>query len=113
MGNGQVDCETAYDFTTNTGKYGNLDCLNKGDKIFLVNLGERNAESCEGSRSYKNIAGQTVGTGDSCYYKSTAASFDSNPRYPNMYTVQNWKDRQEPQCYGSCRYILHRDGSID
>lgn len=112
--NGQVDCETAYDFTTNTGKYGNLDCLNKGDKIFLVNLGERNAESCEGSRSYKNIAGQTVGTGDSCYYKSTAASFDSNPRYPNMYTVQKiGKIAKNPNAMDHADTFYKRDGSID
>jgi len=81
-GQGQVDCETAP-----VGTYRNTDCLNKGDHIFLVNLGTRNVNSCEPARSYPNIAGYAVQTGDSCYYKSDLASFDSNPLYPNMYTV--------------------------
>lgn len=86
---GQIDCETAWDFSTGLGRYNNFDCLNKGDKIFLLNLGTRDNTACEDARtSYKNIAGQSVGAGDSCFYKSTALSFDSNPHYINMYTVE-------------------------
>jgi len=81
-GQGQVDCETAP-----VGTYHNTDCLNKGDHIFLVNLGTRNDAKCEPARAYENIAGYATQTGDSCYYKSNLDSFNSNPLYPNMYTV--------------------------
>lgn len=80
---GQIDCETAP-----VGTYGNFDCLNKGDKVFLLNLGDRQTD-CESARSgYTNIAGGSIGSSDSCYYKSTPLSFDTNPYYLNMYTVE-------------------------
>ncbi len=79
---GQVDCETAP-----VGTYRNYDCLNKGDKIFLVNLGDRNTQKCVASSPGKNLAGATIGTQDHCYYKTDVTSYNSNPMYPNMYTV--------------------------
>lgn len=79
---GQVDCETAA-----VGKYRNYDCLNKGDKIFLVNLGDRDTGKCVGNGDAKNLAGATIGTQDHCYYRSDRISYNSNPMYPNMYTV--------------------------
>eukprot|EP00605_Chrysophyceae_sp_TOSAG23-4_P001794 GSChrysophyteH1.ASY1.ANO1.1983.1 assembled CDS len=58
---GQVDCETALD-SNGDPLYSNYDCLNKGDKIFLIALG-------------------TMDT-------TTANSLMANPLYPNMYTVE-------------------------
>lgn len=66
--------------------YGNFDCLNKGDKLFLVNLGVRTGD-CEGARNEKNIAGGTIDATNNCFYKTNMDSFNSNPMYPNMYTV--------------------------
>jgi len=80
---GQIDCETAP-----VGTYDNLDCLNKGDHIFLVNLGARDDTKCQSALSYTNLAGHTVDGSDSCFYQSSLASFNSNPLYPNMYTVK-------------------------
>ena len=86
--NGAVDCETAWDASTNTPKYGNMDCLNKGDKIFLLNLGDRDTAQCEANRAYGNIRGVSVASAHNCYYQPTGKSFDSNPSYLNMYTVK-------------------------
>ena len=123
---GQVDCETATDPTTGLGLYGNLDCLEKGDKIFLLALGDRDPSKCEGANSaYANIAGFDVGAADSCYYKSTQDSFQANPMYPNMYTVQkigklpkdinnadqkDWFQLHDGTWSGSDNSALHREG---
>jgi hypothetical protein len=80
-GVGAVDCETAP-----VGAYGNLDCLSKGDKIFLVNLGARDDTKCMAAPSHTNIAGATIGA-TNCFYAADKTSFNSNPMYPNMYTV--------------------------
>lgn len=82
-GTGSVDCETA----PVTGPYGNYDCLNKGDKLFLVNLGVRRSDKCKGALSYKSIGGGDIGADANCFYKTYQRSFNSNPMYPNMYTV--------------------------
>jgi hypothetical protein len=79
-GQGQVDCETAPG-----GTYGNLDCINKGDKIFLVSLGDRSTSGCE-DRTHTNIAGNSIN--NNCFYKSSANSMTANPLYLNMYTVK-------------------------
>lgn len=80
-GVGAVDCETAP-----VGTYGNLDCLSKGDKIFLVNLGARDATKCMADPFHSNIAGSGI-DGTNCFYAADKTSFNSNPMYPNMYTV--------------------------
>lgn len=80
-GVGAVDCETAP-----VGTYGNLDCLRKGDKIFLLNLGSRDSTKCMDAPSHNNIAGSSIDT-TNCFYAADKASFNSNPMYPNMYTV--------------------------
>jgi len=85
---GQVDCETAYNTETGLGKYGNMDCLNKGDKIFLVTLGKRDPTECQAALSYKNIAGFGVGATDSCWYDYNYHHAKANPMYPNMYTIK-------------------------
>jgi hypothetical protein len=81
---GQVDCETALD-SNGDPLYSNYDCLNKGDKIFLIALGDLDTQKTK-SYSYKNIAGHTIGS--SYFYKTTANSLMANPLYPNMYTVE-------------------------
>jgi hypothetical protein len=81
---GQVDCETALDWSNGSPKYSNYDCLNKGDKIFLIALGTQTSKTK--TYTHKNIAGHT--TGDSYFYESTANSLMANPLYPNMYTVE-------------------------
>lgn len=80
-GVGAVDCETAP-----VGTYGNLDCLSKGDKIFLVNLGVRDITKCMTAPSHSNIAGSDIDA-TNCFYAADKTSFNSNPMYPNMYTV--------------------------
>jgi len=82
-GVGAIDCETAPVGSA----YGNFDCLNKGDKLFLVNLGVRNAAKCDATRTEKTIAGGVVDAANNCFYETNKASFNSNPMYPNMYTV--------------------------
>lgn len=84
---GQVDCETARSADGTDGAYSNMDCLNKGDKIFLVALGDRDDANCVTSTpSYKNIAGFTIPT--SCFYETNRGHAVANPMYPNMYTVK-------------------------
>merc|ERR1712072_1158648 len=61
-GVGAVDCETAP-----VGTYGNLDCLSKGDKIFLVNLGARDTNNCMTAPSHSNIAGSDIDA-TNCFY---------------------------------------------
>ena len=80
-GVGAVDCETA----PVTGPYGNLDCLNKGDKLFLLNIGVRSCQIV--NDDYTNIAGATAVGANNCFYKTDKLSFNSNPMYLNMYTV--------------------------
>lgn len=84
-GVGAIDCETAP-----AGSQGQLDCLRKGDKIFLVNLGDRDDTNCEADGTVANIAGVTTSNTnkDSCFYEADETSFNSNPLYPNMYTVK-------------------------
>ena len=94
-GVGNLDCET-----NTAGSQASLDCLSKGDKIFLLNLGDRDGTKCESASSTANIAGVQIadsfpahggmasGNGDSCFFKADATSFNSNPLYPNMYTVK-------------------------
>jgi len=84
-GVGAVDCETAP-----AGSQGQLDCLRKGDKIFLLNLGDRDDTKCQADYSTGNIAGVTISNSakDSCFYAADDDSFASNPLYPNMYTVE-------------------------
>jgi hypothetical protein len=81
---GQVDCETALD-SNGDPLYSNYDCLNKGDKIFLIALGDLDTVNTK-SYSYENIAGNDITT--SYFYKTTANSLMANPLYPNMYTVE-------------------------
>jgi hypothetical protein len=81
---GQVDCETALD-SNGDPLYSNYDCLNKGDKIFLIALGDLDTGKTK-SYSYENIAGNDITT--SYFYKTTANSLMANPLYPNMYTVE-------------------------
>jgi hypothetical protein len=83
---GQVDCETARNAEGTDGAYSNTDCLNKGDKIFLVALGDRDDANCVAGPSYKNIAGFTIPT--SCFYETNRGHAVANPMYPNMYTVK-------------------------
>jgi hypothetical protein len=82
---GQVDCETALD-SNGDPRYSNYDCLNKGDKIFLIALGTMTSSENEIPYTYKNIAGHSIGK--SYFYKTTANSLMANPLYPNMYTVE-------------------------
>jgi hypothetical protein len=84
-GQGQVDCETALK-SNGEKKYLNYDCLNKGDKIFLIALGDMKVAKTNTAYSHNNIAGQAIGT--SYFYESTANSLMANPLYPNMYTVE-------------------------
>jgi len=81
---GQVDCETALD-SNGDPLYSNYDCLNKGDKIFLIALGDLDTQKTK-TYTYKNIAGNVITT--SYFYKTTANSLMANPLYPNMYTVE-------------------------
>lgn len=81
-GQGEIDCETAAIGTKN-----NFDCLNKGDKIFLVNLGTRDATKCSVAAN-ADMHGNVAVSNNNCFYKATADSFASNPKYPNMYTVK-------------------------
>jgi len=115
---GQIDCET-----NGAGGYGSLACLNKGDKIFLLNLGSRNTDdtACQSSPTYNNIAGvipsdalntdaYDLNTKDSCFYDATSESFASNPKYPNMYTIN--KIGKIPKNNVDEEYELITDGSI-
>jgi len=81
-GQGEIDCETAAIGTKN-----NFDCLNKGDKIFLVNLGTRENAECAAAGN-ADMHGNVAASANNCFYKATADSFASNPKYPNMYTVK-------------------------
>jgi hypothetical protein len=83
---GQVDCETARNAAGTDGAYSNMDCLNKGDKIFLVALGDRDDANCATPPNYKNIAGFTIPA--SCFYETNRGHAVANPMYPNMYTVK-------------------------
>jgi len=93
---GQVDCETNNPHVVSGSQ--SLDCLSKEDKIFFLNLGERQNDGGYSStlKTFEDILYGTPTSGSGVanpgggvtYYVPSAASFASNPVYINMYTVK-------------------------
>jgi hypothetical protein len=91
-GRGHIDCEN-----NPAGAQGSLDCVNKGDMLMFVALGDRHDTNCENSPKSEssstlagpNIAGVTYTAAEkrACSYKQNWRSHSTNPIYPNMYTV--------------------------
>jgi hypothetical protein len=111
--NGQMDCETMESMigagTTPGVSVGALDCLDYGDKVFFLNLGDHDTTKCMATNTYR---GNSYAASDNlaCKYTPTATSYATNPQYVNMYTVK--KISFEPASYDTADLAAQVDLSI-
>jgi len=111
--NGQMDCETMESMigpaSTHGVSVGALDCLDYGDKVFFLNLGDWDPTKCIATNTYRG-ASYTDTDALSCEYTPTRISYATNPQYVNMYTVK--KISFEPASYDTADSARQVDGSL-
>jgi hypothetical protein len=108
-----MDCETMESMigagTTPGVSVGALDCLDYGDKVFFLNLGDHDPATCMSTNTYR---GNSYAASDNlaCKYTPTATSYATNPQYVNMYTVK--KISFEPASFDTADLPAQVDLSI-